>query len=117
MAKKAVNTFVSKMCARDLWNLCTRKHQSTQAFLTELLTIGSAEESVLKSIAARERVKHTVAAMWECCRYGWQQAAFGRKPNPTIATNELKCRRTRVLIPRAIEAGAKIADRQANAGA
>lgn len=110
-----MNNDVSKQWAREVYGLCTRCTPDTHNFFTELLTISSCEEQCLQKQAARDRLKHAVAAVWECCRYGWTQQTFGRVCDPTIASSLIRCRRTRVLIRAAIRAGRDIAVRQSEA--
>lgn len=112
-----VNNLVDKMGAKMLWRLLTGNSQSTQQLFTELLTAASHIERTLKSEVHRSALKSTVAAVWECVRYGWQQSAFGRKADPKATLGEIHCRRTKVLMRRAVKCGAEIAHRQATGGA
>lgn len=114
-AHKSVKNLVSKQCARDIWTLLTGTPHSTQELFTSLLTIASAEEAALPSAIVRNRLKSTVAAVWECTRYGWQQTCFGRPAEPRATLGEIKCRRTRVLMLRAVNCGHRIARRQSEA--
>lgn len=114
---KRLNNLVSKPGARSIYILLTASPHSTQGLFTDLLTAASAEEESLTNAMRRNALKSTVAAVWECVRYGWQQAAFGRIANPRATLGQISCRRTRVLMQQAVRCGAKIAQRQALAGA
>jgi hypothetical protein len=110
---KTVKDSVDKQWAQNVWRLLTGCYRNTDSLFTVLLTACTEAESSMPA-SRQAMLKMHFASVWECARYGWHCAAFGRFDNADKLTFATTSRRLRVLCRRAVDCGVRIARAQAD---